>query len=217
MLKSNSCVIVLVFVASLFFGITLVNAEDKSSGYVIMQTDAVTPVSGKTFLTQDVNLYFTDGGKLGTGIDTTFNENGYRKMKPFATWRTDNNLTLIGGFSADSSDAHHVFGGFNYFRLFGKSNSIFVSPNFYFSLEEKSSNFFDFFAEVKHDLGNDFALALEVVYDYWPESETSWGLVGPVFHYKLTKNLDVYTRVSGETDLNEWTAFGLRAGLSWSF
>lgn len=220
MLRKNSQVIAIVVVSIFMFSkiVMATTAEEKISGYAIVQGDLINPVGKESFFSEDVNLYFTKGGKLGVGIDTNIVwENDYLKVKPFATLLVGNNLNLIGGFSSDSSDNYHAFGGFSYFKSFGKGNSIFVAPYIYLGVSEESTDFFDFFAEAKHDLGNNFAVALEVIYDYYPDCGNVWALTGPALHYKASKNLDVFARVASETDLSDWNAFDVRIGLNWSF
>jgi hypothetical protein len=210
MLKQISWIIVVVFVSS-----SVALAEN---GSIVMRSNLIKPSHGKSFVSNDVNFYLNLSEKFGIGAETCFSpENDYFKIRPLATWALDKNWSLVGGFSSDSSDRDYLNAGFAYFAKLGKSNSFYISSVYYRGFDEKANDFIDSFVEVKHDFGNDFALAIEVAHDYWSNSGANWLLVGPALHYKVSEKIDLFGRIAGESDLDRWNTIDFRVGLKYSF
>lgn len=189
----------------------------SASGSLVARTNLIDPSGKRSYVSQDINLYLTVDEKLSLGLETTsVPKNDYLKIKPFASWAVDKNWSLIGGYSTDSTDSEFIHGGLSYFTTLGKSNTFYVSSCYYVGLGDQS-DFLDSFLELKHDFGNNFALALEVAHDYWFDSSDNWLLVGPVVHYKVSEKVSFFSRIAVESDLKELNSIDLRIGLKYSF
>lgn len=188
-----------------------------ASGSLVVRNNLIDPSGKQSYVSQDINLYLTLSEKLSLGLETTsVPKNDYLKIKPFVSWAMDKNWSLIGGYSADSNDSDFVHGGLSYFTGLGRNNTFYISSCYHLGLNGRS-DFLDSFAEFKHDFKNGFALALEVVHDYWFESEDNWLLVGPVVHYKVSEKVSIFSRIGAESDLKEVNSIDFRIGLKYSF
>lgn len=189
-----------------------------ADGNLIMQTNMINPMPGKNFISNDINLYLAVNEKFGVGIETNFSpEKDYSRFRPLMTWAIDKNWGLLGGYSVDSADQHHVRGGFSYFRNLGKNYSFLFATSYYLGIDEESKDFTDSYVELKYDFGNKFSLALEIVHDYWPDNGANWLLAGPVLHYKVSDKVDFFGRVALDSDLAGQKGTDLRLGFIYSF
>ncbi|MFA6184252.1 MAG: hypothetical protein WC682_04085 [Parcubacteria group bacterium] len=213
MFKKNTWIIVVVVSMLLSSEMAL-----AGNGSIVMRTNLIDPSHQESYFSNDINFYLTVSEKLSFGFETSFSpKSDYLKVKPFATWAVDKSWSLIGGFSSDSSDHEYVLGGLSYFKRLSESNSIYISACYYVGTNEGSSDYVDSFAEVKHNFGNGFALAIEVIYDYWPSEGNNWMLIGPVLHYAVSDKVDLFVRVAGENNLEQWNSIDFRIGATYSF
>lgn len=215
MFKSTFLVVVVVSL-TLLSDLAIAN-QDGIHGNIVMQSQLSDPDHGDSSLSNDVNMYITNS-KIGFGIDTTFSqEKDFTKIKPFATWQLSDAFNVNGGFSTNSLGADHMIFGLSYFQNLNKKANILISPKIFVGVSDEAEEYLDLFFKLNHKLGNDFTVSIEAIYDYWPQSESSWLLIGPVLSYAVHENFSIFTRIAISSDLEENEDFNARVGLKFSF
>jgi hypothetical protein len=210
---------ILVLAITVIFGTGSLWADvQKVDGSITYKTDRINPKDGEDFQLYGICSYITFGEKFGVGTDITLiPHNDYISVKPIATWSLGKGFSLVGGFSSDSEGKDHVQIGVWYAAKIGKL-SIFLDPRYYFEASDEADGYFDGFLEASYPLSDKVTLGIDVVYDYWRNQEgSSWGLIGPVVSYKLTKPLKLFFRVAKESNFKDDSAVDFRLGMTWSF
>ena len=175
-------------------------AAEKLSVMIDVRSDFILPEKGENITAQSVNIWL-QGKRFSGFLETDYKSKSHTlTIKPSFLFK-QGPWYFLGGASTDSQGSDFVQAGAWFVDSFGKLNVLADLRN-YWSISGKKDGYTDNLLQVMYPITGKLSIGTDLLYDHWWNGPgRNLYLVGPIIAYQLTKEINVYTRVSREWDV----------------
>lgn len=159
---------------------------------------------------------FWQKGKWSYGLELFHNqESNFFSARPTLTYLWEK-VSLTAGTCADSLGGQNVSLGGAWFGARGEF-SYYASAAYYWALNDEAIDFLDLYLTGQYVLSSKWALGLELIDDYYPDSEDHSFYLRPFTEYSLTRNTAIRVTPYHNWQPEDKEETGLRIQLNLKF